>query len=442
MARDDAPFARILLIATVATVALNLRPFITSVGPLAQAMRAETGLGLQGMALLTLVPMILMGLVAFIGPSLQGTFGARRSVIGALTILCVGSFLRLFASAGWAMIATAAMIGFGVAIVQAVFPGTIKREFPKRVGVLMGLYSAMLMGGGALGAQVSPVIADVSGSWHVGLAWLALPALVAVVLAIAFLPGDIRSQADGPSARNFLTRPRTWLLMASFGLVNGGYSSIVAWLAPSFQGRGWSSAASGGLLAVMAACQALAALTLPALASKGEDRRPWLWSTLAMQAAGFAGLAFAPDAAPTAWAALVGVGLGGCFALSLVVALDHLPHPEQAGTLSALMQGGGFLIAAIPPWLVAVLHDVTGSYAAGWLWHLGSVAIVIGLTARLAPNGYARAMSSPDSEDSAVIGRAVHPPGSDLTDAARVCGRASATQIPQFSSAFVCHRSE
>jgi CP family cyanate transporter-like MFS transporter len=145
----------------------------------------------------------------------------------------------------------------------------------------------------------------------------------------------------------------------------------------------------------MATCQAFAALLMPVLASKGEDRRPWLWLTLTMQAAGFAGLAVWPEAAPVTWVILVGAGLGGCFALTMVVALDHLPDPAQAGALSALMQGGGFLIAAIPPWIVAVLHDVTGGFPAGWLLHLCSVAIVIVMTVRLAPRSYALAMDMP-----------------------------------------------
>ena len=97
------------------------------------------------------------------------------------------------------------------------------------------------------------------------------------------------------------------------------------------------------------------------------------------------------------WAVLLGAGLGGCFALSLIVALDHLPDPAQAGALSALMQGGGFLIAALPPWIVAVLHDVTGSFLAGWVLHLACVVVVMALYRQVSPDSYAMAMSaSPD----------------------------------------------
>jgi cyanate permease len=141
------PAANALLLAVVALVGLNLRPFITGVGPLATAVSAGTGLGLQGMALLTLVPMLLMGVFAFAGPSMQAKVGARRSVVAALAVLTLGSFLRLFVATGWQMVGTAALLGLGAAIVQAVFPGIVKQQFPRHVGLVMGLYSAMLMGG-------------------------------------------------------------------------------------------------------------------------------------------------------------------------------------------------------------------------------------------------------------------------------------------------------
>ncbi|CDX62657.1 Major facilitator superfamily MFS_1 [Mesorhizobium plurifarium] len=388
----EATSSRILMLAMVALVGLNLRPFITSIGPLAAGVRAETGLGTQGVALLTLVPILLMGILAFAGPSLQALIGASRAVIAALAILALASFLRLFVSTGFGMIGTAALLGLGAAVVQAVFPGIVKRQFPRHVSLVMGLYSSMLMGGGAVGAQLAPLIATASGDWHFGLAWMALPALIAAVLALACLPRHAVRPQGMNAAADLLKRPRTWLLMACFGLVNGGYSTAVAWLAPYYQEQGWTSGSSGGLLAVMAVGQALSALLLPALAGKSADRRPWLWLTLAMQGAGFAGLILQPGTAPFILALLLGAGLGGSFSLTMIVALEHLPDPAEAGALSAMMQGGGFLVAAIPPWIVAVLHDMTGGFRAGWLLHLGCISIVTVLTFRLAPRSYGPAM--------------------------------------------------
>ncbi len=396
--------SRWLLLAVVVLVGLNLRPFLTGIGPLTARIQEATGLDYRSMSLFTLVPMVLMGVCALAGGWVERAAGARAAVIAALLLLSLASALRLVVGNGYALIATAALCGIGVALVQAVFPGIIKTHFPHQVAVVMGLYSAMLMGGGALGAQASPVIANLTGSWHVGLAWTAVPAALAALLSAFVLPRGRVVQSGMLRTNLLLRRPRTWLLMACFGLVNGGYSTIVAWLAPYYQTLGWSGAASGGLLATMAASQAVAALAMPALAARRQDRRPWIMLALGLQIAGFAGIAFWPDVVPVGWTVLVGAGLGGSFALSMVVALDHLENPADAGALSALMQGGGFLLAGLSPLVVAVLRDHSGGFVAGWLMHMGCATLVALLSLRFVPHGYARSMNV-TAETGAVVVR-------------------------------------
>ena len=386
-----------LWLAVVVLTALNLRPFLSAIGPLTNDIAAATGLDLRGMAWLTLLPMLLMGLGAFFGPALQQRLGARRVVLGALAMLAAGSALRAWAPSGGALIATAGLCGLGVAFVQAVFPGVIKRQFPGHVAPVMGLYSAALMGGGALGALLTPLAAQ-GGNWRAALAWWAAPVLAALLLAWHALPRTAKTHAahSGPSpTRWMLRRQRTWLLMACFGLVNGGYASMVAWLAPFYQSHGWSAAASGSLVALLSVAQAAMALLLPVLAARQRDRRPWLWLSLALQAVGFAALALWPDLAPRTGVVVLGAGMGGSFALSMVVVLDHLPDPAQAGALSALMQGGGFMLAAVAPWVMATLHGASGSFATGWLVQLGCVVLVAVLTVRFAPQHYAKVMNAP-----------------------------------------------
>ncbi len=406
-------------LAAIVLAGLNLRPFLTGVGPLAPVIRASTGMDYRGMAWLTLLPMVLIGVGACLAPAMRRWLGERRAVLLALALVGIGSLLRLAWPGGTALIATAALCGLGTAAAQAALPAIVKRQFPARMAMVMGLYSAALMAGGALGAQLTPWVAGVSGSWHAGLAVWALPAWAGWLLAWRTLPrdaavasaalaGDVadanaraEAKADANASRpttipvlRLLGRPRTWLLMASFGVMNGGYASLIAWLAAYYQERGWSGPASGGLIAVMSVAQAVAALALPTLAARSPDRRAWLALALALQAIGFAGLAGWPDLAPLAWAVIGGAGLGGCFSLYLVVALDHLPRPEDAAALGALMQGGGFLLAGCAPWLAAVLHDATGSFAAAWWYHLAAVVLVMLATTRFDPRRYLAAMPS------------------------------------------------
>ena len=383
-----------MLLVLVVLIALNLRPFLTAPGPVLKEIVAETGMGYGSLALLTLLPMMLMGVGAFISPGIQAAIGTRRGILIALLVLASGSLLRLVAPGGVTLVITAALCGAGVAFIQAAFPGIIKAEFPKNIPVVTGLYSAMLMGGGALGARLTPLLVSHGYGWRPALAWLAAPAIVAFAAACLILKDSRGSRPDKALTGKLLRRPRTWTLILAFGLINAGYSSVVAWLAAYYQTLGWSSGDSGNLVALLAVCQAVAALGLPILARRNIDRRAFLCLTLAMQATGFAGLALLPQAAPAVWAGLTGAGLGSSFALAIVTALDHLPRPEEAGVLVALMQGGGFLIASLGPFATAFLHDTSGGFAAGWLMHLACVIGVFFLYLRFDPGQYPRVMQA------------------------------------------------
>lgn len=388
----SAAAARGLWVVIVVLVGLNLRPFLTGVGPLAVLIHAGVGLDYRGIAWLTLIPLLLFGFCAFLEPAVRRTLGARRALLSALVVLTAGSSLRLAASDGSLLILTAVLCGLGAAVIQSIFPGVIKRQFPKHMGIVTGLFSASLMVGGASGAQLTPLIEPYLGGWRQALAWWAVPALLTTLLAWRVLPGDTAGSGRRMPSAALLRRPRTWLLIFCFGMINCGYAALVAWLPAFYQTHGWSSARSGGLVAVMSIGQACAALLLPVLARRRRDLRVLFWIVMGLQATGFAGFALWADAAPYVWVTVIGIGLGGSFALMLIVALDHLPDPGRAGTLAAFMQGGGFLIAATAPWLVALLHDVSGTFTIGWLVLLGGAILVALLATRLAPAGYAAAM--------------------------------------------------
>lgn len=391
--KNAASFA---LIALVVLIGLNLRPFLTAPGPVLSNIAADTGMGFGALSLLTFLPMMLMGLGAFAAPRIQSLFGTRRSMFAALAILAAGSLLRGFVPDGVSLVLTAVLCGAGVAMIQALMPGLIKANFPSSIATVTGLYSAMIMGGGALGARLTPWLAGPEHNWRFALAVLAIPAVLALLTALPILRETSSSGKKSGITGHLLQRPRTWVLMAAFGLVNAGYSSMVAWLAPYYQSLGLAASTTGNLVAAMAVAQALAAFGLPLLARHGIDRRPWLLLTLAMQAIGFAGLAFAPQLSPFCWSAICGAGLGGSFALAMITSLDHLPRPEEAGALAAMMQGGGFLIAALGPVATAFLHSLTGSFASGWIMHLVLVASICPLYMSFNPRKYAHVMKVTD----------------------------------------------
>lgn len=399
----------LLWLLVVILVTINLRPFLTAPGPLAPTIQQATGMDLRSFSWLTLLPMALMGIGGWLAPTALQRWGARASICASLLLIALGCALRLTpagAATGTLLIATAGLCGAGVALAQSILPGLIKRQSPHNVAPMMGLYSAALMGGGALSAQLSPLAMQLGLSWQASLAIWAIPVLPALPLAWYALTLMRESATPVPSAplvqanRDsdtgwLLRRGRTWLLLISFGLMNGGYGSTVAWLAPFYQTHGWTATQSGSLLAILSIAQAASALAMPALARRSLDRRCWLMLALLLQIIGFAGLGLWPDTMPTLNAIVLGLGLGGCFSLFMLVALDHLPSPTQAGALNSLMQGGGFILAALAPLVMAQLHQISGNWMTGWLYQAGVAALVCLLVTRFNPKGYLQAMQRP-----------------------------------------------
>lgn len=379
-----------LIVLTIVLVGINLRPFLTSTGPIIDAIIASTGMSYSQVSFLTLLPMILMGAGALIVPLYQSSIQARTGLQIAMLILLLGSFSRAYVSTGNQLLMTALFCGLSVAYIQAVFPGIIKAWFGQRTPIMMGLYSAMLMGGGALGAQLSPILSELDGHWQHALAWFALPASFAFI-AITFSIKKGLTQSNKISLNTLIWRPRTAVLILGFGFVNAGYASVVAWLAPYYQSLGMPSDESGSLVAILSLFQASAALIIPFLATKNHDRRFWLLFTLASQMIGFLAIMMAPMSAPYIWSLFLGGGLGGCFAVMMIVALDHIPNPVEAGTLSALMQGGGFIIAAFVPLVAVWLRQDDGSFHYAWAFHAVLVALAMLLFSRLNPRHYAKA---------------------------------------------------
>lgn len=388
MPRTESTFQRWAGWALLVCLGLNLRPILSSVSPLLDEIRGATGLSFQGSAWLTSLPVICMGLVALLGVRIEARLGERRGVSLGLLLVLLACGVRLYFGQATALLATALFGGAGVALIQALVPALIKRQFQQRVALAMGVYSASLMGGGGLAALLSPQVASHFGNWQVGLGVWLLPAMAALLLWLCLPLGTGRRNASQAPSQALWNHRRAWLLALYFGLVNCGYMSMVAWLPAYYLQLGWSASQSGSLLAFMTIFQVTAALLMPALAQRSPDRRTLLGISLAAQAVGFLGLVLWPLQSPHLWVALIGFGLGACFALSLILTLDHRRDPRQAGQLAAFVQGVGFLLNAVSPWLSGWLRQVTGSFVSAWWVLIVGVLAMLLLTRIFSPASY------------------------------------------------------
>ncbi|MDR8364972.1 cyanate transporter [Pseudomonas sp. JL3] len=378
------------LMFSIILVALNLRPSMAAVGPLLSAIRGDIPLSFSLASLLTMLPVMAMGLAMFFGIGVSQRLGEQRTVVLSLLIIGLATVSRLFLDSAAELILSAVLAGIGIALIQALMPALIKSRFSDNVSVCMGLYVTSIMGGAAIAASFAPLVMTRTDSWRVGLAIWAALALVALLFWSAQRSRRPTPSAKSSSNESFFTNSRAWLLAIFFGLGTASYTCVLAWLAPYYVEKGWSEQQAGLLLGFLTAMEVLSGLLTPAIANRSRDRRLVLVVLLTLIMAGFCGLILSPQHLSLLWPCLLGLGIGGLFPMSLIVSLDHLDNPQRAGGLTAFVQGIGYLIAGLSPLMAGMIRDQMGSFEWAWWSLTGVMALMILMVLRFDPRHYAK----------------------------------------------------
>ncbi|VVP15090.1 putative transporter YycB [Pseudomonas fluorescens] len=374
----------------IVLVGLNLRPSMAAVGPLLSAIRGDIALSFSVASLLTMLPVMAMGLAMFFAMGISQRLGEQRTVLTSLAIIGLATVARLFVDSAAELIVSAVLAGFGIALIQALMPALIKSRFPDNVALCMGLYVTSIMGGAAIAASFAPLVMSRTGSWRVGLAIWAGLALLALLFWWAQRSNTPRDSAPVVRKQSFFTHSRAWLLAIFFGLGTASYTCVLAWLAPYYVEKGWSEQNAGLLLGFLTAMEVISGLVVPAIAHRSRDRRVVLMALLGLIIGGFCGLILSPQFLSLLWPCLLGLGIGGLFPMSLIVSLDHLDNPQRAGGLTAFVQGIGYLIAGLSPLMAGMIRDQLGSFEWAW-WSLTAVMVImLVMVWRFDPRHYAR----------------------------------------------------
>jgi len=353
-----------LLAAAVILVALNLRPAVTSVAPLLGDMREELGTSATWAGLLTTMPGLCFAAAGLTAPRLSSRFGLGRVISAALVVLTAGLVLRTV-DGPHVVIGATLLACAGIALINVLIPVVIKGSFPTRVGLMTGIYTAALQGGGALGSAVTPGLEEPLGGWRLALAAWAAIALLAL---LAWLPASRRHRSSWVVSTELTGKPRSllrsrlaWTVTLFFGCQAFLAYIVMGWLPQIFIDNGISKVQAGILVGLVSLIGVPVALIISPLAARAKHQSGWIVALGVLGFGGAVGLLVAPAAAPWVWSVLIGVGMSA-FSLALTVIALRARNAEDTAQLSGMAQGFGYLFAGLGPFLFGLLHDVSD----GW----------------------------------------------------------------------------
>jgi len=369
----------LLLAVSLMLIAFNLRTAITSLGPVLLDAIADLHLTGAEASLLTTIPSLCFGLLGPIAPMLSRHLGRERALLAVLALQVFGMGLRILHNAPALFIGqTLAAIGIGVT--NVLLPGLVKRDFPRRIAPMTGLYTMSFCLGAAIAAgSTVPLQHLLGGTWSTALAFWTLPAALAVLCWLPWIPRRGEGEAPPPTRLHGLWRdPRAWEVTLFMGLQSALAYIVFGWLAPILRGRGLSAIDAGFALSLCVITQAGASLVAPMLASLARDQRLPNLVAIIVTMIGFLGCIYAPLSTVWLWSFLLGLGQGSTIAIALMLIAMRAADPHIATQLSGMVQGVGYLIASCGPLLAGLLHHWTGGWNAVAAL---SIAIGIGLAA-------------------------------------------------------------
>ncbi len=361
----------------------NLRSVILGVPPVLGPLRGDLGLSYTAAGLLTSLPLVVLGLLAFPGAALVRRFGGHRAVALGLLGTALGAGLRALPAGGAAPVfAGTLLLAAGIAVAQPGLPVMVQAWFPRDVQrastvVTLGLIVGEIAGAGLTG----PAILGPLG-WRASFAVWALPAATALVAWLA-VPGrgPAGTAEHGHPLRPLLRSPQLWWVTVLFGAQSLVYFAANTWVPSTVRGGSGSAAASLDLTL-------LNLVMLPATLALTLTRRPFVRSRRFYAAgsllalAGAVGWMLSADSLGPLWVLLMGTATSTAFA-GLLAYWPSVAAPEDVAASTAMMLAFGYLAAFLGPVLGGLARDGLHTQWAAFLPVAVSAVVMLVVSLRL-----------------------------------------------------------
>jgi CP family cyanate transporter-like MFS transporter len=376
---------RTLALLGILLVAGTLRSAVAALSPIVGQISVDVPLSATAIGVLGMLPPVCFALFGIFTPVFTRRLGLEKVLVIALVAMAVGHLTRGLAGTFSVMILGSIVTFAGLGAANVLLPPLVKKYFPDRVGLMTSLYVTVVSFSALLPPLIAVPVADAAG-WRVSLGLWFLPALVALAPWLTMLvrhrgqvePDAALEEADPALLGQIWRSSIAWALAFVFAASALNAYAMFAWLPQLLiDNAGVTPAQAGTLLSIYAAMGIPCALLIPWLTARMKNVAGLVYLGVALFLAGDLGLLLAP--ATLTWLWVVLAGLGPLF-FPLALVLINLRTRTHAGSvaLSGFVQSIGYIIGALGPLVVGLLHEMSGSWTAPLLFLIATaVAITI-----------------------------------------------------------------
>ncbi|MEH7095271.1 CynX/NimT family MFS transporter [Neobacillus vireti] len=365
-----------LLVTGIVLVAFNLRPAITSVGPLVGMIQEDVGLAHWSAGLLMSFPLLIFAAMSPIVPKLANRFSNEMTLLLGLIFLVIGIAIRSIPVTVFLFTGTL-FIGVGIAVGNVLLPAVVKDKFPEKFGLMTSVYSTSMGLVASLASGLSvPLAKDMNLGWQGALLVWGIPAVIAILLwtyLVRFNQGNHKKIKKAPSSsKEMWQSPLAWQIAIFMGFQSFLFYVTISWLPEILQSHGLSMGTAGWMLSITQLVGLPASFFIPVIAGRYRSQ---IWIALLLgllSIIGYAGLLLG-SSYPILIISIIfiGVALGGNFPLALSYIGLRSRNANRAVELSGMTQSTGYILAAVGPLLIGYLYDMTH------VWTIPLIALTV-----------------------------------------------------------------
>src|SRR5690625_2239356 len=378
-----------LIIIGIVVVAFNLRPAITSIGPLIGMIRLDLGLEHWSAGLLTSLPLLAFAAMSPIVPQLGNRHTNERMMVLGLFVIIMGISIRSVPYKTLLFSGTI-LVGIGIAICNVLLPGVVKDKFPNKVGLMTSVYSTIMGIFAATASGLSaPLATRLNLGWKLSLLILVIPAFIGIVIWLVLV---IKNEKEKNEQIRFMTSndnriwksPLAWQIALFMGLQSSLFYVTISWLPEILQHIGFEVNTAGWMLSYAQFIGLPVGFIIPVLAARMKRQHSLVLILGLLGLLGFFGLLVANSFPIIVMSTtFIGITIGGTFPLALTFLALRARTAQHASYLSGMAQAIGYLVAALGPIFMGLLFDLTNSWTIPLivLMFITILVIIFGLSA-------------------------------------------------------------